>query len=1014
MGLTRTVLKRPVSTLLLLLAIVVFGISSITGFRLEQMPDMEMPVMLVMTAYPGADPESVDALVTTEIEGAVEALSGIEEIQSISNENYSLVLLQYEYDSDSNANYIDLRAALDTLSAIFPEDVQEPVIMEMNVDAMASMMITATAEEGADILAFLEEGMIAELEALSSVAQVQVSGGDENYIRILLKEDMLNQYGLNMAAVANYIAATDFSIPIGSLEQGSQSLSVISSTANETVQQIGRIPLYTATGSLIQLSDVAEVSWAVKDTDSVARTNGADTVSISITKNQSAATLEVSKDVKALVEKYSRENSRIHFNVFYDSADSVISSLSSVGQTLALAVVLSMLVLFLFFGDFRASLVVGSSIPISLFITLILMGAMDFSLNIVTLGSLVIAIGMMVDNSIVVLESCFRAKQQGMEYKEAAFKGTQEVLASVIASTITTCVVYIPLATMDGMSAQLFEQLGFTIVFAMCASLLSAVTFIPLFFMLFKPEEKTELGINRLLDRFKGWYHKKERKIMRRKKTAVALVALLLAGSAVLAAIPGMELMPEMDMGQLSITANFRSGTRLSEMDAEARKLEELLGAHEDVERYNLTIGGASAMLGGGSSASITVMLREDRVKSTAEIREELILMTRDFTSMEVDVAAASMMPTMAAADGGEVILEGFDMDEVNDAAARLTDRVQEIPGVMSVSNSVDTATTKVELVIDPLLTAGYGLTPVQVAGTLYGMVSGQEAMTITSNGNEFSVFLEFPEGTYTTANGLMNASIATPAGGMVPVSEIASLTYTDGQNTITKNNGKYQATVTANCLSKDVETVQLAMDQMAAEMDISENVELADSTMEQMMVEEFTQLGTAILTAIFLIFLVMAIQFESARFSIMVMMSIPFSFIGSFLLLYATGNKISMLSLMGLLMLIGIAVNNGILFVDTANMLKGEMPLRQALVEAGKIRLRPILMTTLTTILSMIPMALSRSGGGEMMSGMALIIIGGLVTSTIMILLLMPCFYMIFCSRKDKAQHQREMNGAT
>lgn len=1007
MGLTKTVLKRPVSTLLLLLAIVVFGISSLTGFRLEQLPDMDMPVMMVMTVYPGADPESVDKLVTTEIEGAAKSLSGIEEIISMSSENYSMVMLQYEYDSDSNANYIDLRSALDTLSASLPEDAQDPIIMEMNMNAMPVIMFTATAGEGTDVLNYLDEGMLSELEALSSVAQVEVSGGDENYIRILLKEDMMAQYGLTIDTVASYVAATDFSIPIGSIEQGSQSLSVNSSAANQTIQELQKIPLFTSTGSLIQLSDVADISWAVKDAESIARHNGEDTVLVSVTKNQSAGTMNVSKEVNKLVEKYQAQSDDITFEVTYDGADTVKDSLSSVAQSLVLAVVLSMLVLFVFFGDLRASLIVGSSMPISLFITLILMEAMGFSLNVVTLGSLVIAVGMMVDNSIVILESCFRAKQNTSDYKEAALKGTKEVLASVIASTVTTCVVYIPLATTSGMTAQLFAQLGFTIVFAMCASLLSAVTFVPLFFTLFKPSEKTELRINVWLNKFRDWYDTKVRKIMHRKKIAVVTVVALLVGSIGLVAINGMELIPQTDDGTISITAEFRSGTKLSEIDEEAQKLEELLEGYEDIESYDLTVGGS--MLSGSSSASISIQLKDDRKMSTKEIKEDLILKTQDITNMDVDISTSSAASSYLTSDSGEIIFEGYNLDEVKQAAADLTERTRDIPGVISVSNSADTATTKVELNIDPLLTASYGMTPIQVAGSLYGMLSGKEAMTITSDGNEYSVFLEFPEGTYDTANSLMSATLTSAMGIPVPVSEIASLEYTDGQDTIIKQGGRYQATIEASCLEKDLETVQSAMNQLAAEMELPESVVLAESTMSEMMTEEFSQIGVAIVTAVFLIFLVMAIQFESPRFSGMVMMSLPFGFIGSFTLLFIAGEKINMISLMGLLMLVGIAVNNGILFVDTTNMLKEESSLEDALIESGKIRLRPILMTTLTTILSMIPMAVSSGSGAVLMKGMALIIIGGLITSTIMILFLMPCFYLIFERKKIKKQELKE-----
>ena len=555
---TRLVLKRPVTTLLAVLALVVFGFSSLTTLRLELMPDMEMPMKIVYTVYPGADSESVDDLVTTPIEDKIGSLSGVKSITSSSMENVSMVLLQYDYDQNVNDAYLDLRAALDQVKSDLPDDSQDPMIIEMNMDSMPSITYSVSTSDGTDALAFANQDVVPELEALSSVAQVTVSGGQEQYIKVELDRNALSQYGLNMNSIAQYIKATDFTIPLGNLEQGSQSISAISTSDNDTVQAIRDIPLYTATGSVIHLSDVADVDWSVKDADSIARFNGEDTVTISMTKNQSASTIGMVNDVKKVMKNISEQNENAVIEASYDASEMIFESLSSVGSTLALGVILSMIVLFIFFGDWKASIIVGCSMPISLLMTVIVMALMGFSLNIMTLGGLVIAIGMMVDSSSVVIESCFRARDRVPDFKEAALQGTTEVISSIVASTITTVVVYLPLCFSGGMTGQIFMQLGLTIVFSLVASLISAITLVPLFFKMYQPQQKEDLKINHLLDIIKEKYDHMERKVLHRKKTSVLVAVLLLIASFVILSFTNIVAMPTMDEGMVSVEATFR------------------------------------------------------------------------------------------------------------------------------------------------------------------------------------------------------------------------------------------------------------------------------------------------------------------------------------------------------------------------------------------------------------------------------------------------------------------------
>lgn len=996
MNLTRFSLKRPVSTLLVVLALVVFGFSSLTTLRLELMPDMDMPIMLVMTAYPGADPESVDTLVTSEIEGDVSSLSGVDSVTSMSRENVSIVLLQYDYDTDINDAYLDLRAALDTTSASMPDDCQEPMVMKMDINSMPSIMYSVSTTDGSDVLSFVNDTVVPELKAISTVADVEVSGGQEDYISIILNEEALNQYGLSMSQVAQYIGATDFTIPIGSLEQGSQSISAISTSKSETVQELQRIPLFTGTGSLIQLSDVADVSWSAKEADSVSRFNGEDTVTISVTKNQTASTLGMVGDVKKAMTRLQAQNNSMVAVSSYDASEQIVQSIGNVAQTLIMGVVLSMIILFIFFGDWKASLIVGSSMPISLLVTVIIMALAGFSLNMMTLGGLVIAIGMMVDSSIVVLESCFRARDRIPDFKEGALQGAREVTGSIVASTITTVVVYLPLCLQSGLSGQIFQQLGYTIIFAMLASLISAITLVPLFFHLFKPQEKKELKINGLLDKVRAGYERVERKLLHKKILCTLTAVALLILSFVLVSMMKMELLPDMDEGMVNISATFRSGMKVSEVDERMQELEAMVAAHEDVENYTLTAS--------KGSASISVNLKDDRKMSSQEVADQWTEAAKDIVDMQLEISVSSTMSSMMSAGSGAILtMESTDLEDLKEVSRNLQESAWAVPGVLNVYTDAGETSTQIKVVVDPLDAMSHGMTPVQVAGSLYSLVSGTEAMTITSEGKEYSVFLEFPEGTYDDASKLLESSV-----NGVPLSEMATLEYTDSQQTITKRNEKYSLTVTASCLSTDLDAVQEKLDQIAEEMEMPSTVQIAQNTMDEMMEEAFSALGLAIAAAVFLVFLVMAMQFESPRYSLMVMLSIPFSLIGSFGLLFLSGQDFTMTSLMGILMLVGIVVNNGILYVDGVNALRMRMPIEDALIASGKTRLRPILMTTLTTIISMIPLAVGWGEGTEMMQGMAIIIIGGLVASTLLILILMPVFYLLVYGRSKKARKKK------
>ena len=1004
MGLTKLALKRPVSCMLIILALAVFGISSVFGFKLQLIPDMELPMLIVMDTYPGADAESVAKLVTSVIEDAGSALSGVDSTQTISYDNYGLVLFTYEYGVDITECHDDLRAALEVAQLSLPEDAGEPTIIEMNVSSLPCMSLSAIEAGDVDLLKVVEDSVVPELESISGVAQVDLSGGGEEYIRVELNDMLMNQYGLTMSSISQFLTAVDFSYPAGSVKQGKQDVSVTTTMEYNTVQKLKEVPLMTSKGQVITLQDVANVTLATKDAESLSRYNGMDNVSISIQNKSSFGTVNVCNAVKKELEKIEAENPAIRFDITYDASESIIDSLKAVFETLILGIVLTMLVLFLFFGDFKASLIVGSSMPISLLFTLIMMSMMGFSLNVVTLGSLVIAIGMMVDSSIVVIESCFRTQRGELSIHDAVLLGAKEVMASIIASTITTIVVYLPLATMKGLSGQMFSQLGMTIVVAMVASLIAAMMLVPLFFCIFKPTEKKDLPIDKLLKKIMEGYRRVMPKILHRKKLVLFLSILLLVGSFALAGQLNLEMMPSADEGVVAVSMTFRPGTNLDTQNEVMMTWEQIAEEDPDVESYTISVGGSSIMSTGG--ASLSANLKKDRSRTTAQVVDEWNALGAAMTNVDITVqSSGSSMSSMMSSSGYEIDLLSYDMDALKEAAETVTDGIRALEGVVKADNSLANASTLVKIDVDPLKAMQYGMTPIQVGMTVNNVIGGTKALTIKKDGSEYEVWLKYPEGQYDDLNQMLDLNLATSFGTMIPLRDIAQLVYTEGEESISRQNGKYSVSITATMSSEEQFETQDRIKAYASGVELPSGVSLADSMETDMMYEELFAIAKAIFIAVFLVFLVMAMQFESPRFSLMVMTCIPFALIGSFGLLFLTGQNLSMVSLMGFLMLMGIVVNNGILFVDSTNQMKTVMRVEDALIETGCVRLRPILMTTLTTVLSMGPLGLGLGTNGVMMQGMAVVIIGGLIASTILTMLLIPSFYLILdkSSRKKR-----------
>lgn len=1008
MGLTKAVLKRPVTTVLVVLCLIVFGIQAILGAKMELMPTMDMPMLIISSIYPGASPEDVNDLVTTEIEDSIGSLSGIKTVQSTSMENASIVIVQYEYGKDMDDAYNDLKKKMDAVESSLPDDCQSPEVVEMNMDDMATISLSLNHKTESNLYNYVNNKVVPEFEKISTVTDVSVSGGQEEYIQVELVPEKLNQYHLDMNAIASAIGSANFTFPSGDTIVGGQKLSVSAGTEYDTLDLLKQIPISMGNGNVIYLEDVSNINATLEDVGGIARYNGQDTISIGIKKQQSATAVEVSEAVNRTISSLVAADPDLEITVVSDTSDAIKSSLESVMQTMIMAIIVSMVIIFLFFGEIKASLIVGTSIPLSILAALILMQAMGFTLNVITLSSLVLGVGMMVDNSIVVLESCFRStKGKGIVgYREAALEGSRIVIQSIIGSTVTTCVVFLPLALITGMSGQMFKPLGFTIIFCMVASLISAMTVVPLCYCMYRPQEKENSPVGWLLIKMQDGYRKLMKVILPKKKTVMLTSVLLLLVSFWMAGQLRMELMTSDDTGTISVTVETRPGLQVGEVDEILREVEDIVTADADLKSYMLTYG-SSGMSLGGSSASLTAYLKDDRNRETADVVKEWKPLMNQVSGANIRVSANSSMSMMSASGGVEYILQGTQYDELKEASDQIADELLSRSEVTKVHTTLENAAPVVKLDIDALKANAENITPMQIASTVNLMLSGKEATTLEVDGEEISVMVEYPKDEYDTIDKLQGIVLTTNSGSSVALTDVADVGFKDSPTSISRKDKQYQVTISGDLLTSDIKQQdaieKLLYDEVVTKY-LTPTISRATNAMDTAMLEEFTALFGAIAIAVFLIFVVMAAQFESPKFSLMVMTTIPFALIGSFGLLYVTDVSISMVSLLGFLMLTGTVVNNGILYVDTVNQFRQTMDMETALIEAGAIRLRPILMTTLTTIVAMIPMALAFGDSGDSMQGLALVDVGGLFASTILALLMLPVYYSVM-NRKRKPE---------
>lgn len=990
MNLSNLAVKRPVSIMMCVLSLLVFGISSIFSMQMESTPEMNMPVFMISTSYSGASPEEVDSLVTDVVESALSTVSDVGSMTSRSSEGRSMTNLTFDYSVDMDEKKDEIEEALNRLR--LPDSADDPVIMEMSMDSSSIMDLSIQAESNDNVMAYIEDTIVPELEKISGVASVESMGGSRSYIQILLKEEAMNQYGLTMSELANTIASADFTTTAGEINRGEVTLTLQGGVSYDNWQDLENIPVSLSSGDIIHVSDVASISKVEQEKTSISRYNGLENIRISISKNQSANTIEICNKVKAKVGELNKAGLGLTISITNNSGETIFENIMNVVSSLLQGLVISMFVLFLFLGDWRAAVIVAVSMPLSVFAALVLMSMFGMTINLMSLGGLVVGIGMMVDNSIVVLESCFRSRDEMRTYAQSAVEGANMVYSSVIASTITTIVVFLPIALMDGMSGQLFKQVGFTIVFSMTASLVSALTMVPLLFSQLRPVEKDSSMVNRVLHRIEGAYARVLEGALNHRYIVILTALCMLGATFWMYNNIEQELMPNMDQGSISISITTKTGLNLDATNAIITEVESIVAGHDDVDSYSLSSRG-------GGSASMSIYLKDDYEGSTDEFVQVLRSQTKDIENCAIEVSQNSGM-SFGGSQGVQVRLTGENLTTLQSVSEEVRELMASVQGIDSVSTSLSDGEPRAVLDVDPVSAAAIGMTPSSVVSAVKDVLSGVTATTLQTSDQEYDVKVEYPSDRYHDVSDLSGLMLSTRSGGQVPLTDVAQIVYNNSPGQISRTDGSYTVTVTGQT-SVGVSSNQLSSQilQQVEAMNLPDGVTVGQGSNRQTMNDEFSSIFTALATAVFLVFVVMAIQFESCLFSLVVMISIPFSMTGAMLALLITGNSISMTSLIGLIMLVGIVVNNAIVLIDYTNLLRKEKAMNavEAVILSGRTRLRPILMTTMTTVLSLLPMAAGIGGKVEMMQAMAVVVIGGLSVSTLLTLILVPTFYITF-----------------
>ena len=1033
MAIYKTAINKPITTGLVFVAVIVLGLFSLTRLPIDQMPEMDPPYVTVMTTYAGANASEIETNITKIIENSLNSVDGLKNITSTSKDNMSVVTLEFEWGENIDEALNDIRSYVDLLYDNLPDGVSRPMILKLNSSAMPILQFGFTAKEsypGLDRI--LEDNVTNVLNRVDGIGNITVSGAPQRYIYIDLDPKQLDAYGIPLELVGNAISANNLDLASGTVKMGKEQYQMrVKGEYVESSEINDIVVTTTATGKQIFVRDLATVRDTIKDLSLDEKINGMDGARLIITKQTGANTVAIATEVKKQMEQIKKTlPPDIEVTLIRDGSEEIVNAINGLTSSIFYALLFVVLVVLLFLGNWRSTLIIAFTIPISLVTSFIYLLLADSSLNIISLASLTVAIGMVVDDAIVVLENITKHIERGESPREAAIYATNEVWTSVIATTLVLVAVFVPLTMMPGMMGIMFKELGWIITIVVCVSTCAAISLIPMlaskmlkekpFFLTREAREEAERKeakrrftfnktIGRVFDLIEAAYANILRWCLHHKITTmlIALAIFLVSMIPVVMGRVGKDFMKEQDNGQISVSAELQRGTRIEETLKTARRMEEdvrrLIG--DDLFVISTNAGsnddaGMAALFNSTTNNKISMNIRCTkkyvRKRTIFEMQEQLRRCFAEYPELVTYQVSQGGMMGGGSNNSLSVEIYGYDFDQTTAFTQELRRRVQEnVRGARDtrISRDEDRAELKIEL--DKQKLALHGLNESTVALYVRNRVNGMAAGYLKEDGEEYNIVVRLREEYRDAISDIEQLSIPTATGKTIKLEELATVSEYWCPPTIERKNRQRYLTLTVmpykTSLRDLAMSVQHEIDQMNVPAGI--HVTLGGSYEDQQ--DSTRAMGLMGALIVLLVFIVMASQFESFSKPLIIMISIFFALTGAVLALLITGENIDMVGMLGLVLLIGIVVKNGIVLVDYINLMRERgIELNEAIALSGQSRLRPIMMTAFTTILGMIPMATSRAEGSEMWTTLGIVVIGGLTISTIVTLIVVPVLY--------------------
>jgi hydrophobic/amphiphilic exporter-1 (mainly G- bacteria), HAE1 family len=1028
MSIPRTAIHRPVTMFMLSGVIVLLGLMSLVRLPVDLMPDVSFPSITVRTTYPGVGPLEIEELVTRPIEQAMSAVAGLERLESTSQEGSSRVTLNFAWGTDLNEAADDVRNRLDRVRGRLPEEADAPVMFKFDANASPIMGVGVEGDfDRVTLREIAEHDLSPRLERVFGVASVSVEGGLRRQIHVDLSKEKISALNLPVDRIIAQLRSENQNVPLGEIDEGDITYLVRSQGQFENLDEIRDMVVMTRQGVPVYMKDIADVKDATEDLRSFTRINGRPGVRLRITKQSGQNTVAIADAVRVEIEKINREVPGVRLGVLDDSSIFIRRSIAAVREAAILGAFLVIAIIFIFLRNVRSTLIICTSIPISIIGTFALLYFAGFTLNTMTFGGLALGVGMIVDASIVVLENTFRHMEKGKDRMQAAIDGSEEVWAAILASTLTHVAVFVPLLFLTGVSSILFKQLAYVVMFSLSMSLFVAVTIVPVLCsrllkmpgyhgadagatpgVLHRLYERSEAMFNGMDDTYRRILHVS---LHHRPTVIGAGVAAIVVAILVLPMIP-FELMPQADEGEVSVSAELPVGSRIERAQDVAVRLESLIQEYVPEAETIITQAGSGGMGFGGpgganrTNAQVRLVPKNKRGRTSEEIAQALNRQLGGVIPGVIITTRASggnfqLNRILGGGDQGRLALEirGDDLAEARRLSLSAKEVMDKIPQVRNARISRDEGRPELAIHVDRPKAAVLGLSQSAVASSIRTSVGGTQAAFYRQQGNEYPIVVRLREEDRERIEDINDVMISTPQGQVVQAKNLLALRNQSGPTEIQRKNQERVTRVTAEPEAVALSDALKAVTERLPDIRVPQSFSVGFGSEVEQQAQAFSQLQTMLLLAIVLVYAVMAAQYESLRDPFIIMFSVPLAAIGVVLALKLTNTTFSLQAYIGVIMLAGIVVSNAILLVDYTNVLRRRdgLALRDAVETAGRTRLRPIIMTTLTTILGLVPMALGIGEGAELQAPLARVVIGGLTASTMITLVFVPTVYTIF-----------------